>query len=411
MSNAQVIAATTATLRQLLMDGVPRRDPAIANVSVTTVPLDRVGSDMTRPALNLFLYQAALNAAWRNRAPSHARPGESPPPPLALNLHYLLTAYGQVDVQQGDFGQRVLGAAVSVFHDHPVLGTDEIVGALAQNPALRQVERVRISALPMTLEELSKLWTTFQTNYRTSMAYEVSVVLIESDLPATTPLPVLRRGDADRGPVAVASPLPSLSGARPPNGQAAVRPGETLTLEGRYLEADGLLVRISGSLLAAPVTLPPEAGRRADRIAVKLPAVADPGVMDAWAPGFYTVAVVAHRPGLPALASNAVSFALAPVITLSQTTPPAGALALVVSCSPRVREGQQVTLLFGDTPVAEGQRTLPADTTLPTTSQFDVDGLSGESRVVRLRVDGVDSIPVSAADASAFDPQQTVTFQ
>ena len=36
-----------------------------------------------------------------------------------------------------------------------------------------QVERVRITAQPLSLEEMSKLWMTFQTQYRISAAYEV----------------------------------------------------------------------------------------------------------------------------------------------------------------------------------------------------------------------------------------------
>jgi len=411
MSNAQVIAATTATLRQLLVTGVPQRDAAIANVAVSTVPLDRVGADMTRPVLNLFLYQATLNGAWRNRAAAQARPGEGPLPPLALDLHYLLTAYGQVDVQQGDFSHRVLGAAASVLHDHPVLGADEIVGALSLKPALRQVERVRIAPLPMTLEEMSKLWTTFQTNYRVSVAYEVSVVLIESDRPAAAPLPVLKRGQADRGPAAVASPNPSLSQAIPPNRQAAVRPGQLLTLEGRHLSADGLSVRVAGPLLGSPVSLTPESGRTEDRLAVRLPPLTAPNAMTTWAPGFYTAAATVQRPGLPSLSSNAVPFALAPDIALSQTTPPAGPVTITISCSPRIRDGQHVALLFGETTVEEKQRTQPADPTQPTASTFDLTGQAGESRLVRLRVDGVDSIPVLASDPQTFDPQQTVAFQ
>jgi hypothetical protein len=169
VSNAQVIAATTATLRLLLLAGIPARDDAIAQVDVTTVPPDRVERRiLERPTLNLFLYHTVLNAAWRNRDAAHARPGEAPLPPLALNLHYLLTAYGQVDVDQGDLSHRVLGAAVSVLHDHPVFGSDELVAALPQHKALPQVERLRISPLATSIEEMSKLWTIFQTNYRLS---------------------------------------------------------------------------------------------------------------------------------------------------------------------------------------------------------------------------------------------------
>jgi len=88
MSNAQIIAATTATLRKLLLDGVPHRDPAITSISVTTTPLDRVGSDLTQPQLNLFLYHAVLNGAWRNRdVPTQVGPGDLAQPRLGLNLH------------------------------------------------------------------------------------------------------------------------------------------------------------------------------------------------------------------------------------------------------------------------------------------------------------------------------------
>jgi hypothetical protein len=39
---------------------------------------------------------------------------------------------------------------------------------------------VRVTLQPLSLEEMSRLWSTFQTQYRLSVAYEVSVVLIDS---------------------------------------------------------------------------------------------------------------------------------------------------------------------------------------------------------------------------------------
>ncbi len=51
---------------------------------------------------------------------------------------------------------------------------------------------MRITLQPLSVEEISKLWTAFQTQFRTSVSYQVSVVLIESQRPAKTPLPVLR---------------------------------------------------------------------------------------------------------------------------------------------------------------------------------------------------------------------------
>jgi hypothetical protein len=46
---------------------------------------------------------------------------------------------------------------------------------------------------------MSKLWTTFQTQYRVSTTYQASVVLLESTRATKSPLPVLMRGEGDRG--------------------------------------------------------------------------------------------------------------------------------------------------------------------------------------------------------------------
>ena len=143
---------------------------------MTAQPLDRARGGVSTAQLNLFLYQTVPNGTWRNMDhPRQLRPGESGTPPLALNLHYVLTAYGRGESDNDAVSHRVMGGAMSVLHDHPLLGADEIKAALAGNDLYAQLERLRIVPQPMTLEEMSKLWTAFQTNYRLSSAYEVSV--------------------------------------------------------------------------------------------------------------------------------------------------------------------------------------------------------------------------------------------
>ena len=53
--------------------------------------------------------------------------------------------------------------------------------------------QIRITPEPLTVDEMSKLWSSFQKEYRMSTAYQASVVLIESDRRARAPLPVLTR--------------------------------------------------------------------------------------------------------------------------------------------------------------------------------------------------------------------------
>ncbi len=121
---------------------------------------------------------------------------------------------------------------MSVLHDHMVLDRSEIRAALPNNDLADQFERLRITPLAFSPEEMWKLWTTFQTPYRVSMGYEVTVVLIDTRTPARASLPVLQRGEADRGVTAVARAAPSLKEIGYPRSQPAVRLGEDIVIAG-----------------------------------------------------------------------------------------------------------------------------------------------------------------------------------
>src|SRR5512145_3571232 len=118
MSNSLAIAAATATLRSLLLRGLGISD-------VTVKPPDTARTGLTGDQVNLFLYQTSIDAAWRNQdMPRQVKPGETGQPPLPLCLHYLITAYGEGDDQSK--AHQLLGHAMSVLYDHPLLGADEI---------------------------------------------------------------------------------------------------------------------------------------------------------------------------------------------------------------------------------------------------------------------------------------------
>src|SRR5512144_2889437 len=143
MSNQLAIAAVTATLRSLLVRGVGIPE-------VTARPLDNARRSATGNQLNLFLYQVLPDASLRNQEmPRQMKPGETGHPPLPLMLYYLLTAYS--DDEDDTNSHRLLGQAMGVFHDHPLLGTAEIrnatspIAELADSDLHEQVERVRIS--------------------------------------------------------------------------------------------------------------------------------------------------------------------------------------------------------------------------------------------------------------------------
>jgi hypothetical protein len=414
MSNALAIAAATSTLRNLLVAEIPKLDTDLADLEVTTQPPDLARKGVTKAQLNVFLYQTAINAAWRNQDLPHAsRPGERGMPPLPLNLHYLITAYGRAENDNDAVSHRVLGGAMSVLHDHPVLGRAEIRTALTNNDLADQFENLKITPLTMSLEEMSKLWTTFQTQYRISAAYELSVVLIDSRTATRAPLPVLRQGEADRGPSAVAGQAPSLIEIRPPRGQAGVRLGEDLIVSGRYLTVLDTTMRLTNPRLPEPIVLPVQAGADPGELVVHVADVADdPNALSRWAPGLYTAGLIVKHTNQPALASNELAVAIAPRITVAPANAAAGTVSLTVTSAPRLAERQRVLLLFGDRHVEPTAVNTPGNPALPTTITFDVTDVVAGEYTVRLRVDGVDSIPVIASGTPPlleFDPAQRVT--
>jgi hypothetical protein len=177
MSNTLAIAAVTATLRQLLDQAL---NADVPGTTVTTRAPDKARDSPSGNQVNLFLYLTLPNAAWRNIEPEALQPGATGQPLMALNLYYLLSVYGQNEDDTEPFSHRLLGQAMQILHQHPILDPQEIREALKGNDLYEQAERVRISLQPLSLEEMAKLWTTFQTPYRLSVAYEVSVVLISS---------------------------------------------------------------------------------------------------------------------------------------------------------------------------------------------------------------------------------------
>jgi hypothetical protein len=395
VSNSLAVAAVTLALRDLIFTGV---NADVGGTDVSTRPPDkaRVG---TGNQLNLFLYQTTLGAAWRNRELPDSPPGEPGHPPLPLVLHYLVTAYGLDD--EDALAHRLLGRAMSVLHDHPLLGRDQIRGVLPGNDLHRQVERVRVTPAPLTLDELSKLWTAFQTQYRISAAYQASVVLIESTRPSRTPLPVLTRQVTVQA--GVVAPFPALEAVVLPDRRPSARLGDALTLVGHHL-AGTTGVRLGHPRLAAPLTVPPP----------PLTAVADtavglvlPDLPDQVPAGTWTVAAVL---GGPDRVTGELPFRVAPRVTagLPVVLPrdPAGAVTVNLDCSPLVLPEQPALLLLGDRQVAAEPVAAPAGSL-----SFPVPAAEPGEYLVRLRVDGVDSHLVDwAATPPAFDQSQKVTI-
>jgi hypothetical protein len=409
MSNATAIAAVTATLHNLLTNGL-LADQDLPDATVTMQPLDRARvNGNTANQLNIFLYHVLPSGSWRNMGiAGPTRSGVGAAPVLGLNLYYLITAFGRDNDTLRPFSHHLMGRAMSTLHDHPLLGADEIKAAYPNNDLWAQIERVRFTLQPFAMEEIAKLWTGFQTQYRLSVAYEAAVVLIESTRATAVPLPVLTRGPADSGVTAQSNlipPFPTIDQVTPPNSQPAAGLGDLIVFAGHDLAGAQVALQFTNTRLAAPITLPVDAGATDTRMTLTVPN--DPAN---WPAGIYAVAAVVSANSVPDRISNEMPLAVAPRITsalpmtVSRTQ---GNAQLNLTCSPEVRPEQRVALLLGSREIlAESLSAQTGDLT------FIVTGAVPGDFWIRLRVDGVDSQLVNyATTPPTFDATQKVTIQ
>ena len=228
----------------------------------------------------------------------------------------------------------------------------------------------------------------------------------------------MRRGKEDKGPEALAGGSPILEEVLPPNSQPSARLGEDLILKGRYLDSQDLLVRFSNLRLTKPIDimpLPDISGTQIEAHIEDDPAK-DSHALERWIAGFYTISLVVKRQNLPGWCSNELAFSLAPKINIAPKKAPAGNIALTVTCIPRIREGQRIVLLFGESqiPVQIQDISTPSDISQPTTIKLSIPNAKKRSDPypVRLRVDGADSLPFVLKGTPTrleYDPAQLVT--
>jgi hypothetical protein len=418
MSNSLAIGAVTATLRNLLDKGIAAEGGGLHTTTLPPEKAQTFGQADGAGRVNLFLYQTQINGAWRNAdMPRQIKPNETGQPPLALDLFYLLTAYERDDGDSTVIAHRLLGRAMRVLHDHPLLGADEIRTALPNNDLADQIERIRITPQPMAVEEFSKLWTTFQVGYRISAAYHVSVVLIESTRSSRTPLPVLTRGADDTGVNAQADlipPFPTLSSVspivQPPGSESSAVLGNDLLVTGHDLDGTNVSAEVSHPRLPNPVALPAPSNATATAITVNLP-----NQPQNFPAGIYTISVSVIRPGETfKRTTNALPFAVAPRVL---SNPPmtvvrnVNEITITLACSPEVLPTQRVALLLGgDEVLAEPHSVTTGSLTF--IAKDDPPGkFTAGDYFVRLRVDGVDSLLIDrSVQPPKFKSSQKVSI-
>ncbi|MEX0317034.1 MAG: Pvc16 family protein [Ruegeria sp.] len=446
MSNVLAIAAVTQLLRDLINDTLINGDVSQvigSDFVVTALPPDRVVTDEgDQPTgINVFLYGISPNVAYRNAdLPTRTGAGElTQRPTLALDLHYILTVVSGEPLH----AEILLGYAAQLFHENAILGRETIRAALEAaviddilppeefdpvraSELADQVELLKITPRTISLDDMSKLWTAFQASYRTTVAYDVSLVLIQREHALRPTLPVLSRGGLpdpatgrDPGVLvrpSVLPPVPTVTAALPDDGHPVMRLGGRLILSGFSLDGGPgaeISVRFAEPGTGTVLSLAPELPAAPDQLTVTLPdgtplVAGNPAAGTAldpsqWRVGPYSIDVLVRGSDGREQASNALPLALAPASTPSAVAAPPD-VDITMTCAPPIRPGQSLAILAGTRMQVLDSPAAPAS---DATATFD--GLTSGAEVpVRLRVDGIDS-PV--IDLTTTPPSlETVTI-
>ena len=403
MSDYLAVGGVTAVLKWLLTDGLTAGGPNTVLTSasaITAVSPDLIEAGKNEePQLNLFMYYVDLNPALRNLdLPSYDAAGNRVGnPPLALDLHYLVSAYGSTQAAQLA-AEILLGWAMKVFHDNPVVPPQTVQDALSalatQSSAeaklvsastlAGQIEHIRITPEALTTEEIYRLWPAFQASYRPSSAFRVSVVVIQDTAMVTSAPPVRHRR-------LVALPLqsPVITAISP----AMATVGQVLTITGANFLGQSMtdtVVSFDNATAASPSVL------RGDLLKVTLPGSLQAGTRMARVQRLVTFpSEPAPRRGFT---SSPAPFQLLPTIQDAAPIQATHGSPLTLTVSPPVGRTQQVTVYLGDqgipvpTPLPGAPAASPA-VTVAVPADIPVTGTAAGAGVpIRVEVDGASSL-------------------
>ena len=186
--------ATMTLLLQSVLDNYVKRDidAALGDVIVTASPPDRIttGGD-ERSQINLFLYRVSPNVSLKSKTKSGHFETQ-----FAVELSYLITAYGSVDLH----AEVLLGRALWVLNQIRVesliseftgilnsgnvksekpkafLTSESLQATLTKATVIESLQDAIIKPQFIGFEEMSKLWSSLQCKYRPSFTFLVAPV-------------------------------------------------------------------------------------------------------------------------------------------------------------------------------------------------------------------------------------------
>jgi len=177
VASYQAIVGVSRAIRGLLDMACPRPEFEGARFEVYQA------SDFQNPmdeGVSLYLYR--VGSSSRRNLPSRTGPnGETYRPPLALDLYYMLTAWGRTFEKQ----QGLLGFCIRELGNMPILPSGLLNHFGPEADIFHQDEAVELVFEPLTLQDFANIWEPLKPNLQPSATYVARMVTIESTVQVT----------------------------------------------------------------------------------------------------------------------------------------------------------------------------------------------------------------------------------
>ncbi|AIF82580.1 Protein of unknown function (DUF4255) [Candidatus Nitrososphaera evergladensis SR1] len=407
----EIVAVTAAFWYILELDGDPKLKVTLKS------PDGKEDGNTSRNWVNVFLYRVSENPGYygSDLPTRNDRRELVHRPELWLDLHYLVTAYGEKDDDMQ--AQIAMAIAARKLHERQLLLRQDLETILttsevkAKFPGIDQfvlpdqVRHTTITRENLSLEDLTKLWSSFfkTSPYHLSAGYKATTVLLQGRTgEQRTPSPV-----RDRNVYVIAARSPEIAYIQPQIVEYAAN-GMEVDIIGQNLRADDVRLDYGrGVTKQEEETLNREKLEdlrfdrmekldldlvRGERITLQIPNPSQ-------SPIFSTAGVkklkVVHplnlgTPRKPHRGpeSNTAVFAVAPKITVAKLDAPNNQ-RLVVEFEPPAKKEQKVTVILGSLAPIEVKLNNDA-------SKVEVDlppAIKKGTYPVRLQIDRAESQP------------------
>lgn len=402
MSDYLAISAVTAVLKFMLQKEIPE-ELGISSLKISHRAPHAISTEEGEAGLNIFLYQISLNSGYNNydlpRRNSQDRLISKPL--VGLDLHYLLTPFSAFSADNDEILiQQILASTIRILHENPILTKDLInatfdsirrldpINKILDSDIAKQNEKIKIVYKPLSLEEITKIWSSHvQTNYRLSVTYLATVVLIDGKEEAIRPLPV-----QERKIFVKQLRYPFIERIEPHILQWDPNPANMkIDIIGKNLSSDKLKVTINGLEIAQSLL----SVISNERIAVTLPSdmhaeIKTLKILHGLSTENDSQSTTnSDSPQHLAFESNNAHFVLAPKLITNFPLVIQKGTDLALDVKPPIKENQKVEVIVGENIFShhfKGDEIFPTESLLIKTDNF-IDGKS----LFRIRIDGAES--------------------